>query len=156
MGAIESVASANETLNQTVESKYATTTYYDGVGGSSEGKAWLKPEEELDLAIAEYHRLQDEIDTLNKSYDDGTILLKDYEDQLEDLTNKQNDARSRASEMNDILDECGQAYNNLKDAGGLLTTLLPKQIKDTMSLLIQFMGLTTLLRILIRLKRHKF
>lgn len=122
LSAIEGVKSADETLSKTVESKYVKTLWYDGVGGYQEIYDSVTPEKELETAISEYNRLSTEIDNLNKSYDSGAISADDYEKELSKLTTQQTDARTRASEMSDILVESEQAYSNLVDVGGELTT----------------------------------
>lgn len=122
LSAIEGAKTADEILTKTVESKYVDDTIYDGVGGSYEIDANILPQQELDAAISEYQRLQNEIDNLNKSFDNGDISLKDYEKQLGNLTDQQINARTRASEMNEILSECEQAYSNLNGTGENLTT----------------------------------
>lgn len=123
LSAIDSVKSADETLNKTVESKYVTSLQdFSGVGVETEYSSWITPEKELNAAIEEYKRLQIEIDNLNKAYDNGEISTSDYEKQLSSLTDQQTKARTRASEMNDILSDCKQAYDNLDNTGGSFTT----------------------------------
>lgn len=123
LSAIEGAKSADETLSKTVESKYITSLQdFSGVGVATEYASWVTPEKELEAAISEYNRLSMEIDKLNELYDSGTISEGDYEKQLSDLTSQQTNARTRASEISGILVEAEQAYTNLINTGGKLTT----------------------------------
>ena len=123
LSAIDAAKSADETLSKTVESKYVTSLQdFSGVGVESEYASWITPQEELEASIAEYNKLQEQIDTLNQSYDNGSISADDYNKQLIDLTDQQTKARTRASEMSDILVESEQAYTNLTNTGAELTT----------------------------------
>ena len=123
LNAIDGAKTADETVNKTVQSNYVR-----GDVDSNEGVVLhdqllnVTPKEELEGAIAEYNRLQGEIDKLNKSYDNGSISSEDYTTQLNSLTDAQTKARTRASEMSDILIECEQSYNNLENTGGKFTT----------------------------------
>lgn len=130
LSAIEGAKSADETLSKTVESKYITSLQdFSGVGVATEYTSWVSPEKELEAAISEYNRLSTEIDKLNESYDDGTISANDYEKQLSDLTTQQTNARTRASEMSDILVSAEQAYKNLENTDGKLTTTQSNNLK---------------------------
>ena len=122
LSAIEGAKTADETLTKRVQSQYirGSVESYEGVVLENQIMSVL-PEEELNAAINEYQRLQTEIDNLNASYDKGEISVSEYESQLEDLKNQQIDSENRASEMNDILEECKQSYKNLEDTGGDFT-----------------------------------
>lgn len=123
LNAIDGAKTADETVNKTVQSNYVRgdVDSYEGVVLHDQ-LLNVTPKEELEGAIAEYNRLQGEIDKLNKSYDNGSISSEDYTTQLNNLTNAQTKARTRASEMSDILVECEQSYNNLENTGGKFTT----------------------------------
>lgn len=122
LSAIEGAKTADQTLNTRVGSYYAETIQYEGTTGSAYTvQASVLPQEELNYAISEYQKLEAEIDNLKQSYDNGNISVQDYEKQLSDLEAQQTKARTRASEMNDILSECDQSYTNLKNSGEELT-----------------------------------
>ena len=123
LNAIDGAKTADETVNKTVQSNYVRgdVDSYEGVVLHDQ-LLNVTPKEELEGAIAEYNRLQGEIDKLNKSYDNGSISSEDYTTQLNSLTDAQTKARTRASEMSDILIECEQSYNNLENTGGKFTT----------------------------------
>ena len=123
LNAIDGAKTADETVNKTVQSNYVRgdVDSYEGVVLHDQ-LLNVTPKEELEGAIAEYNRLQGEIDKLNKSYDNGSISSEDYTTQLNSLTDAQTKARTRASEMSDILIECEQSYNNLENTGGEFTT----------------------------------
>lgn len=130
LSAIEGAESADETLSKTVQSKYIISLQdFSGVGVAIEDFSWVTPEKELDAAISEYNRLSTEIDKLNDSYDNGIISANDYEKQLSNLTTQQTDARTRASEMSDILVAAEQAYKNLENTDGKLTTTQSNNLK---------------------------
>ena len=134
LNAMGGVKTANETVNKTVHSYYVRgdKDSYEGVVLHNE-LLDVTPKEELEAAIAEYNRLQEEIDKLNKSYDNGSISSEDYTTRLNGLTKAQTTARTRASEMSDILIECEQSYNNLENTGGKFTTT-SKQNYDSVKL----------------------
>ena len=134
LNAMGGVKTANETVNKTVHSYYVRgdKDSYEGVVLHNE-LLDVTPKEELEAAIAEYNRLQEEIDKLNKSYDNGSISSEDYTTKLNGLTKAQTTARTRASEMSDILIECEQSYNNLENTGGKFTTT-SKQNYDSVKL----------------------
>lgn len=134
LNAMGGVKTANETVNKTVHSYYVRgdKDSYEGVVLHNE-LLDVTPKEELEAAIAEYNRLQEEIDKLNKSYDSGSISSEDYTTRLNGLTKAQTTARTRASEMSDILIECEQSYNNLENTGGKFTTI-SKQNYDSVKL----------------------
>ena len=123
LNAIDGAKTADETVNKTVQSNYVrgNVDSYEGVVLHDQ-LLNVTPKEELEGAITEYNRLQREIDKLNKSYDNGSISSEDYTTQLNSLTDAQTKARTRASEMSDILIECEQSYNNLENTGGKFTT----------------------------------
>lgn len=123
LNAIDGAKTADETVNKTVQSNYVRgdVDSYEGVVLHDQ-LLNVTPKEELEGAITEYNRLQGEIDKLNKSYDNGSISSEDYTTQLNSLTDAQTKARTRASEMSDILIECEQSYNNLENTGGKFTT----------------------------------
>lgn len=123
LNAIDGAKTADETVNKTVQSNYVRgdVDSYEGVVLHDQ-LLNVTPKEELEGTIAEYNRLQGEIDKLNKSYDNGSISSEDYTTQLNSLTDAQTKARTRASEMSDILIECEQSYNNLENTGGKFTT----------------------------------
>lgn len=127
LNAIGGAKTADETVNKTVQSNYVRgdVESYEGVILHDQ-LLNVTPKEELEGAIAEYNRLQEEIDQLNKSYDNGSISSEDYTTQLNNLTAAQTTARTRASEMSDILVECEQSYNNLENTGGKFTTISQK------------------------------
>lgn len=134
LNAMGGVKTANETVNKTVHSYYVRgdKDSYEGVVLHNE-LLDVTPKEELEAAIAEYNRLQEEIDKLNKSYDNSSISSEDYTTKLNGLTKAQTTARTRASEMSDILIECEQSYNNLENTGGKFTTT-SKQNYDSVKL----------------------
>lgn len=123
LNAIDGAKTADETVNKKVQSNYVRgdVDSYEGVVLHDQ-LLNVTPKEELEGAIAEYNRLQGEIDKLNKSYDDGSISSEDYTAQLNGLTDAQTKARTRASKMSDILIECEHSYNNLENTGGKFTT----------------------------------
>lgn len=123
LNAIDGAKTADETVNKKVQSNYVRgdVDSYEGVVLHDQ-LLNVTPKEELEGAITEYNRLQGEIDKLNKSYGNGSISSEDYTAQLNDLTDAQTKARTRASEMSDILIECEQSYNNLENTGGKFTT----------------------------------
>lgn len=122
LNAIDGAKTADKTVNKTVQSNYVRgdEDSYEGVVLHNK-LLRVTPKEELEGSIAEYNRLQEEIDKLNKSYDNGSISSEDYTTQLNSLTDAQTKARTRASEMSDILIECEQSYNNLENTGGKFT-----------------------------------
>lgn len=123
LNAIDGAKTADETVNKTVQSNYVRgdVDSYEGIVLHDQ-LLNVTPKEELEGAIAEYNRLQGEIDKLNKSYDTGSISSEDYTTQINSLTDAQTKTRTRASEMSDILIECEQSYNNLENTGGKFTT----------------------------------
>lgn len=123
LNAIDGAKTADETVNKKVQSNYVRgdVDSYEGVVLHDQ-LLNVTPKEELEGAITEYNRLQGEIDKLNKSYDNGSISSEDYTAQLNGLTDAQTKARTRASEMSDILIECEQSYNNLENTGGKFAT----------------------------------
>lgn len=123
LNAIDGAKTADETVNKKVQSNYVRgdVDSYEGVVLHDQ-LLNVTPKEELEGAITEYNRLQGEIDKLNKSYDNGSISSEDYTAQLNGLTDAQTKARTRASEMSDILIECEQSYNNLENTGGKFVT----------------------------------
>lgn len=123
LSAIEGAKTADETLTKRVQSQYVrgSVESYEGVILEDQ-ILFVFPEDELNAAIEEYQRLQTEIDSLNKAYDNGEISTSDYEKKLGSLTDQQTKARNRASEMSDILVDCEQAYTNLDNTGGSFTT----------------------------------
>ena len=123
LSAIKGATTADETLTKRVQSQYIRGNVEADMGATLKNQQlYVLPEEELDAAIEEYKRLQIEIDNLNKAYDNGEISTSDYEKQLGSLTDQQTKARTRASEMSDILSDCKQAYDNLDNTGGSFTT----------------------------------
>lgn len=134
LNAIDGAKTADETVNKTVQSYYVRgdKVSYEGVILPNE-LLDVTPKEELEGAIAEYNLLQEKIDQLNKSYDNGSISSEDYTTRLNGLTKAQATARTRASEMSDILVECEQSYNNLENTGGKFTTT-SKQNYDSVKL----------------------
>lgn len=134
LNAIDGAKTADETVNKKVQSNYirGDVDSYEGVVLHDQ-LLNVTPKEELEGAITEYNRLQGEIDKLNKSYDNGSISSEDYTTRLNGLTKAQATARTRASEMSDILVECEQSYNNLENTGGKFTTT-SKQNYDSVKL----------------------
>lgn len=134
LNAINGAKTADETVNKKVQSNYVRgdVDSYEGVVLHDQ-LLNVTPKEELEGAITEYNRLQGEIDKLNKSYDNGSISSEDYTTRLNGLTKAQTTARTRASEMSDILIECEQSYNNLENTGGKFTTT-SKQNYDSVKL----------------------
>jgi hypothetical protein len=122
LAAIEGAETADTTLNTKVASKYLVTTT-NIMGADAVETAYVTPTEELQAAIDKYNELSEKINNLKKSYDAGNISADEYSKQLTDLTNQQTDARNRASEMSDVLVESEQAYTNLANVGGVLTTI---------------------------------
>lgn len=108
---------ADETLNKTTWSHYVSGTVYDAQTGLMlpTSSARVTPIEELQAAIQEYKQLDDEIQNLDTT-------SSDYESQLANLTNQQTEARQRASEMGDILSDVENAYVNVNQVNGELST----------------------------------
>lgn len=122
ISAIEGAKTADQTIGKQFQSNYLKETVYDGAGASYEDYAYVTPQKEMEASIAEYNRLQNEINDLNKSFDSGDIKQDEYTKQLNKLTEAQTRARQRASEMSDILVDCEQAYTNLDNVGGTFST----------------------------------
>ena len=130
LNAIEGAKTADQTIGKEFQSNYLKETVYDGSGVSYEDRAYVNPQEELEASISEYNRLKDEIESLNKSFDNGDIKQDEYTKKLNELTNAQTKARTRASEMSDILVECEQAYTNLNNTGSTFTTSQTKNYES--------------------------
>lgn len=122
LAAIEAADAATSTLTTSVESQYKTTrttAYVSGVysGYEFEGSAYVTPTEELHEAIEAYYELENAVNDLKESYDANEISSEEYEKQLASLTDQQIEARTRMSEMYDIVDEGSTSYKNLTDYG---------------------------------------
>lgn len=113
LASIEASDSAHDALNAKVKSDYVTG--YDSFGEEIHGTTTVQGE--LQSAIAEYNKLQEAIDVLNTSFDQGQIEPEEYEKRLKSLTDQQTEARERANEMYEITLASETAYEDLKNAG---------------------------------------
>lgn len=126
LAALDAAKEADDKADDTIYSQYDkenVTLASDYVGTQTLTRSkQVSYADELENAINEYGKLEQEINDLNSAYDRGEVTLADYETRIADLVAKQETARARALEMYESTSDIESAYKGVIDAGEQLTS----------------------------------
>lgn len=126
LAALDAAKEADDKADDTIYSQYDkenVTLASDYVGTQTLTRSkQVSYADELENAINEYGKLEQEINDLNSAYDRGEVTLADYETSIAGLVAKQETARARALEMYESTSDIESAYKGVIDAGEQLTS----------------------------------
>lgn len=108
---------ATKLFNTTVTSEYAGNIYY-----KSRILGDVSQQQELEFSIEEYKRLAEQQKKNDIAYANGEISLKKYTKTNDELIQGMSDARNRATEMADTINQTGTALQKLEASGETLTS----------------------------------
>lgn len=103
-------------FNTSVDSEYTGNIYYKSriIGNVTQA-------DELGFSIEEYQRLAEQQKQNDIAYANGEISLKKYIKTNDKLIQGMSDARNRATEMADVINQAGSALQTLQSSGEELT-----------------------------------
>ena len=104
-------------FNTPVTSEYAGNIYY-----KSRILGDVSQQQELEFSIEEYQRLAEQQKRNDIAYANGVISLKKYTKTNDKLIQGMADARNRATEMADVINQTGTALQTLESSGETLTS----------------------------------
>ena len=108
---------ATKLFNTAVKSEYAGNIYY-----KSRILGDVSQQQELEFSIEEYQRLAEQQKQNDLAYANGEISLKKYIKTNDELIQGMSDARNRATEMADTINQTGTALQKLEASGETLTS----------------------------------